>query len=318
MRDIRVSVIMAVYNASKFLDEAINSILKQSYPFFELIIVNDCSTDSSWDIICYYANRDKRIVAINNATNKGRALTRNIALDNAKGEFVAILDADDIAMSDRLAKQVEFLDLNPEIFLIGTGAIRIDEEGNKIGVHIPITDPNKVKERLVLRNCIYHSTVMFRNTEARYREKFPFSQDYDFYLQLLAAGKKLTNISNQLIQYRIFSGAASWTNAAKQRLFAQKAKEFFLQSSSGNSEGYEQFDPDSILKLNLSNSNEKIVLETEIESFFKLSEFENMRKVCRKYFSIYGIMNSFFAIYLLSFGGRCIVDLVRRNIKKVH
>jgi glycosyltransferase involved in cell wall biosynthesis len=318
MTDIRVSVIMAVYNASEFLDEAISSILNQSYPSFELIIVNDCSTDGSWDIILKYANHDKRIVTIKNDENKGRAVTRNIALDSAKGEFVAVLDADDVAMPERLAKQVEFLDLNPEIFLVGTGAIRIDEKGNKIGAHTPITDAIKVGERLVQRNCIYHSTVMYRATEIRYRQKFPLSQDYDFYLQLLTAGKRLTNIPDQLIQYRIFSSAASWTNAAKQRLFAQKAREFYLQSKAGSEGGYDQFDPDSILKLDLTNSNDKLVLETEIEALFKLSEFGKMRKVCRKYFSLYGIRNSFFAMYLLSLGGRGIVDLVRRNMKKVH
>lgn len=318
MTEIRVSVIMAVYNASEFLDVAISSVLNQTYPHFEFILINDHSIDRSAEIIKKYADQDERVVFIDNPKNLGRALTRNIGLDKARGEFIAILDADDVAMPDRLEKQVKFLDQNPDVFLIGSGAVRIDEKGNKIGIHSPITDPDRVGERLEQRNCIYHSTVMYRRTDIRYREKFPFSQDYDFYLQLLAAGKKLTNIPDQLIQYRIFSGAASWTNSAKQRLFAQKAKEFYEENKLGGKAGYDQFDPGSILNLDLTNSNDRLVLETEMEALFKLSEFGKMRTVCKKYFSLYGFKNSFFAMYLLSFGGKRIVDLVRRNMKKVH
>jgi glycosyltransferase involved in cell wall biosynthesis len=318
MMEMRVSVIMAVYNASDFLDDAISSVLSQTYPHFELILINDFSTDCSAQIIQKYLDQDERIVFIDNPKNLGRALTRNIGLERAQGEYIAVLDADDVAMPDRLEKQIMFLDQNPDIFLLGTGAVRIDEKGNKIGIHTPITRPNEVKERLEERNCIYHSTVMYRRNKTRYREKFPLSQDYDFYLQLLASGKKLTNISDQLIQYRIFSGAASWANSAKQRLFAQKAKEFYQEGQTVGKERYDQFNPETILNLDLTNSDERLVLETEIETLFKLSEFVKMRKVCRKYFSSFGIMNSFFAMYLLSFGGRIIVDLVRKNMKKVH
>ncbi|MFN5878425.1 MAG: glycosyltransferase family 2 protein [Flavobacteriales bacterium] len=318
MTDVRVSVIMAVYNASEFLDEAIGSVLGQTFPFFELILINDYSTDNSAEIIRKYSNEDNRIVFLDNAQNLGRALTRNIGLDKARGKYIAILDADDIAMPERLDNQVRFLDTNPDVFLVGSGAIRIDEKGNKIGVHTPIIDKDSVEERLKQRNCIYHSSVMFRRTETRYREKFPYSQDYDYYLQLLAAGKKLTNIPDHLIQYRISSGAASWTNAVKQKLFAQKAKDFYNESLIGLNNGYDEFYPESILNLDLTNSNDKLVLETEIEALFKLSEFRKMRKICRKYFSLFGILNNFCVMYLLSFGGKRIVDLVRKNLKKVH
>ncbi len=312
MNSCRVSVIMAVYNASDFVEEAILSILNQSYSDFELIIVNDCSTDNSLDIIQKYSNIDNRIILINNHQNLGRVRTRNQALKLAKGEFIAILDSDDISMLDRLEVQITFLENHLNIFLVGSGAIKIDKEGLKIGTHNPITNHSKVEKVLKEKNCIYHSTIMFRNEGFFYREKFLLSQDYDFYLQLLVANKRLTNIGNHLIKYRIYSDAASWKHAAKQRLFANKALDFYFNKINKIEEGYDLFDPNSILKLDLINSTDKMILETEIVAFFKISKYKDMREVCLKYFSNYGVFNKYFLIYLLSFFGTKTINLLRR------
>ena len=314
MKNCRVSVIMAVYNASDFVEEAILSIINQSYSDFELIIVNDCSTDNSLDIIQKYCNIDNRIILINNNRNLGRGGTRNEALKIAKGEYIAILDSDDIALSDRLKVQVNFLDEHLKTFLVGSGAIKIDKDGFKIGSHNPIKGHSEVAKVLKEKNCIYHSTIMFRNEGFFYREKFLLSQDYDFYLQLLTANKLLTNIGDYLIKYRIYPDAASWKNAAKQRLFAIKAQVFYYNKINNIEEGYDVFDPDSILKLDLTNSIDKIILETEIIGFFKISKYYDMRRVCKKYFLNFGIFNKYLLIYVLSFFGSKIINLVKRSI----
>jgi glycosyltransferase involved in cell wall biosynthesis len=313
-----VSVIITAYNAEKFIQEAIDSIINQTYSNWELILINDFSSDRTGAFFTEIKKQDSRVKIITNSENLGRAKSRNRGLELAKGEYIAILDADDVSLTDRLEKQVTFLEKNTSIFLVGTGATKINEDGKVIGYHNPICSDIEVKKTLSMRNCIYHSSVMFRKTSVRYREKFPFSQDYDFYLQLLAENKNLTNIPEKLLKYRIVEQAASWSNSAKQRMFAQKAKEFYQESKLTGKSGYNQFDPEKILNLDLTNSNERLVLETEIEALFKLSKFREMRKVCWKLFWLFGVNNIFFVMYLLSFGGKRIVNLVRKSIKKVY
>ena len=110
----KISVLMSVYNADKYLTEAMDSILAQTYPDFEMIVVNDKSTDKSGDILKAFAQKDPRIVILENAQNLGltRSLNRGLAI--AKGEYVARMDADDISAPDRFQKQVAFLDMHPD------------------------------------------------------------------------------------------------------------------------------------------------------------------------------------------------------------
>jgi glycosyltransferase involved in cell wall biosynthesis len=115
-----ISVIMPVYNAAEFLAESIESILNQTFTNFELIILNDKSTDNSLDVISKYQRSDSRIIIINKDINVGPANLRNEGLSIAKGEFVALMDADDIAMPQRFEKQINVLKSNPEIGLCGT------------------------------------------------------------------------------------------------------------------------------------------------------------------------------------------------------
>lgn len=299
-----VSVIITAYNAEKFIREAVDSILDQTYSNWELILINDFSSDRTGAIFTEIKKRDSRVKIITNPANLGRAISRNRGLDLAQGEYIAILDADDVSVGNRLEKQVTFLEKNASVFLVGTGAIKINEEGKVIGYHNPICSDFKVKKLLSKRNCIYHSSVMFRKTSVRYREKFPFSQDYDFYLQLLAENKNLTNIPEKLLKYRIVEQAASWSNTAKQRMFAQKAQEIYLAKINNVSVAYDEFDPDTILTIDFKNSEIKEVMQSEIEALYKLTQFKKMRKICSKYFSLYGVFNIFLIFYLTSFLGK--------------
>ena len=110
-----LTVLMPVYNADKFLDESINSILSQTYSEFELLILDDASTDNSLKIIKAYAKKDKRIKVLVNQKNRGEAKCRNRLLKNSKTEFIAWMDADDISLEDRLQTQIDFLKQNSKI-----------------------------------------------------------------------------------------------------------------------------------------------------------------------------------------------------------
>ncbi len=172
-----------------------------------------------------------------------------------------------------------------------------------------------VEKKLSTENCICHSTVMYRNEKTNfYREKFPYAQDYDFYLYLLSIGKILNNISDTLIKYRIHSEAISWTKSAKQKLFAEKAKEFYYQRLKYGKDEYDKFDPREILEIDVESSTNKIVLESEIRASFKLNNFKRARKFCKRYFKHYGILNKMFVYWLLSFTGERFINLIRRII----
>lgn len=122
---------MPTYNQERHLPEAIQSILTQSFRNFEFVIVDDCSTDNSAEILSFFTAKDKRIRTSRNSRNLGRGASRNIAMQmQPKGEYIAIMDSDDIALPERLGKQVAFLDENPEVVAVGAQVLNVDEVNN--------------------------------------------------------------------------------------------------------------------------------------------------------------------------------------------
>ncbi len=182
----KVSVTMAVYNGASYLREAIDSMLAQSFADFEFIIVDDGSTDSTAEILSGYD--DNRIVALRNAENLGLTRSLNICLRGARGEYVARMDADDIAHPRRLERQVEYLDRHPEVGLLGTWIERIDDQGNSIGVRRLPTGGTFLRWGLLFGTPIAHPSVMFRRELARktgyYDEKLRYAQDHELWVRL--------------------------------------------------------------------------------------------------------------------------------------
>ena len=160
----RISVVMAVFNGERFLSEAIASILSQTFPDFEFIIIDDGSTDPSFEIMQAYAKQDNRIRVIVNGKNLGLANSLNIGIANAKGEFIARMDADDISFPDRLDKQVNFLSTHRDIMILGGSQIIIDQDGNP-GSQISFSiQPSVLRWNMLLGNgmIISHPSVMAR------------------------------------------------------------------------------------------------------------------------------------------------------------
>src|ERR1039458_5312287 len=128
-----VSVIMPVYNGEKFLRTAVDSVLWQTFEDWELVVVDDASTDSTPDILADY--RDPRIRVLRNETNRKPAACANRGLAGASGRYIARLDADDVWLPDRLAVQLRYLEAHPEVTLVGSAAHLIDEAGVRFGLH---------------------------------------------------------------------------------------------------------------------------------------------------------------------------------------
>ncbi|MGF6849410.1 glycosyltransferase involved in cell wall biosynthesis [Chitinophaga sp. W3I9] len=141
---------MAAYNGEAYIEKSIQSVLDQSFTDFELLIVNDGSTDRTFDIVGKFT--DPRIRLVHNDGNKGLTFTRNRGIEEARGQYIAILDCDDIAMPDRLEAQTSFLDSNPEIALCGGQAVTIDESGKQTGNLNVMAGDKNISPELVFHN----------------------------------------------------------------------------------------------------------------------------------------------------------------------
>lgn len=205
-----VSVLMPVYNADKYLKEAINSILNQTFRDFELIVLNDASDDSSKEIILSF--QDPRIRYIENEENKGLAFSRNRLLSEVKGEYIAWLDADDIAYPTRLEEEHRFLEEHTDHAMVASWARIIDSEGKPTGNFIKSYIPNEFLSALLLFvNYFVQSSVMLRSSalpDVHYRQEFPPTEDYELWVRI-AARYPVAILAKTLVDYRIHTSNIS-------------------------------------------------------------------------------------------------------------
>jgi glycosyltransferase involved in cell wall biosynthesis len=188
----KVSVLMPCYNASEFIHESVESILNQVYSDFELILINDGSTDDTLAIGKQYAERDKRIKIISKS-NTGLPDSLNVGLNAAQGEWIARLDADDIAMPYRLQKQMKCIDKSKEIVLVGSGCVAIDRQGNEIGRYkYPGSHFKIVKSMEKMASPFPHSSAFFsRNLVKKiggYCSRFKAGEDIDLWFRISNLG----------------------------------------------------------------------------------------------------------------------------------
>ena len=206
-----VSVLLPVYNAQDYLRESIDSILGQTFADFELIIINDGSTDGSKAIMDSYI--DPRIVIIDQE-NAGLPVSLNRSITKAKGKYLARQDADDVSLPDRLSEQVAYLEAHPDCALLGTWAQIIEKEHltNRELTHP--SENGEIQIKLLFYNCFVHSSVMMRKATLNQcgvypedPEKFP-PEDYDLWLRI-AQVAQVANLPKVLLQYRELPGSIS-------------------------------------------------------------------------------------------------------------
>lgn len=301
---VTISAIMAVYNGEKYLAKSVESILNQTFTDFEFLIINDASNDNSLSIIQKYAKRDSRIKIINNTKNTGLTKSLNRGIRLAKGKYIARQDCDDISTGGRFAEQIKFLQNNHNIALCGTNWDYVDS-GDKIIIKekkLFYTKYEEIKKQLPQKNCFFHSSIMFRNHNIYYREKFYFSQDYDLYLNLLSSGQKIMNIDMPLVMWRINENAVSFMYGNRQKMFAQKAKQMYQLRIAGKDDSYGNFNPQfiddaemspKIIMKNVTETKLRILLENskfnEAGNFFN-EQYKNIKEASwfkKKVFSIF-------------------------------
>ena len=231
----KISVIMSVYNETKEqVEQSIQSILAQTYSDFELIVINDnpkSETVGKW--LKHICAADDRIHLYTNAVNIGLALSMNYAAEQATGEYLARMDADDISEITRFEKQVALLEQG-KYDLICTGYQYIDERGDLVELRSPVelyTDEQLMKQ-IYVKNCIHHPTVMMTaklfEKVGGYRD-FPCAQDYDLWIRMAHAGARFHMIHEPLLCYRIRSGSVTNKKKLQQKLTLEYTRRLYIQ-----------------------------------------------------------------------------------------
>lgn len=230
-----VSIIMAAYNSEKFIGAAIESILEQTFREFELLIIEDASTDGTLKKIQSY--QDPRIRVLKNEHNSGTLYSMRRGVKEARGKYIAVLDSDDIAEPDRIKMQVKVLDARPEVLLCATKIKHlIDGRIEKVR-YLPIQNSRQLKFSLLFGNTIAHSSVMYRKKELQEKkiEYETYSYCHDYHL-ILSVGQisPIYVIDKELVQYRIHRKQK--TSVLSQQKIAREvnsAKEHYIQKIQG-------------------------------------------------------------------------------------
>lgn len=224
-----ISVLMPVYNGQKFIKQTIESLLNQSFSDFELIIIDDGSVDSTYEIISSY--EDERIKYFKNEKNSGIVFSLNRALEIASADYIARIDADDICLKDRLKVQLDFLECNKNVGVCSGSICYIDADGIEgVTVKMP-TSNDECKVKFLFGNPIIHPASMFRRELAikvgGYTVGMEPAEDYDFWLKLLAVSE-IQNVDETLLKYRTHSTNYSMI---KRHEYNQKFTEIFSKKS---------------------------------------------------------------------------------------
>lgn len=222
-----VSVVMPLYNAKQYLVPAIESILSQTLKNFELILINDASTDKTLRIINKFKKKDKRIRVINNRKNLRMAQSLNLGIEAAESDIIARMDQDDIAFPDRLIAQYTFLKKHPKVAVVGNDIILIDEDDEVIGKRTYPTTSKGLKKIMFRYSPFAHPTVMFRKNALKKiggysNDKHP-CEDIDLWFRL---GKRyeFASIPQFLLKYRISLNSGSHHNLTRTEILGLKIK----------------------------------------------------------------------------------------------
>lgn len=211
----RVTVFIPAYNAGAYLGEAIESILGQSFGDFELLIVDDGSIDDTAAVLDQYRH-DPRVRTLKHMTNRGGPATRNQGFIHARGDYLALMDADDYATPGRLARQVAFLDAHPGIDILGCGWTYADEQGgttSQRGRYRLDYTPEEIAAEMLFHCPIHQSTLMLRRHAVsgfRYDADFPVAQDYDLWSRMMAS-HRFAVLPEPMMFYRKHQGQITAT-----------------------------------------------------------------------------------------------------------
>lgn len=239
-RSPRVTVFIPAYNASRYLAETLDSVLTQSFTDFELLVVDDGSTDDTPRVLDEFRRQDSRVRVITNERNKGRPASRNIGLRLARGPYLALMDADDYCVSERLALQVAYLEAHPEVDILSGLWGKVDADGRPLAStdqRMRCLTPRQVSARMLFDCPIHQPTIMARTAvlqQYQYDESFPVAQDHELWARM-SVERRFAVLSDVLLYYRQHETQATASmqriNQARQRIHRRELQALDMKPS---------------------------------------------------------------------------------------
>jgi glycosyltransferase involved in cell wall biosynthesis len=270
MQNPSISVVMVAWNVEHFLAEAIESILGQSFKDFEFIIIDYGSTDNSKTIIASYAARDSRIL-FREIPHCSLPQARNAACQLARGQYMAIMDADDTCPPDRLLSEIDFMERHPDVALLGGAAEWMNASGQTLFVHVNPTGHQEIMSAMVTGCALYHPTALLRKQAftrvGGYRTAFHASHDYDLFLRV-AELYECANLKQVLLKRRIHPHQLSLHKRAQQTLCKLAAQVSAFRRRSGRPDPFnstEEITPEVLAQLGVTYARQ----QSEMASGFR-------------------------------------------------
>lgn len=287
----KISVVMPAYNADRFISETIQSILDQSFNDFELIIIDDGSIDNTGRIIKSF--EDQRIRYIKNPQNIGLAASLNIGIKEARGLYIARMDADDISTNDRLEKQASFLDHNPFVGIVGSSILEIDSKNRPIRILKKPKSHILIKWSSLFSTPMYHPTIMARSDILKshhYDEHLSNSEDYELWSRLLfSTDIHFANFSEPLLNYRIYPESFTQTlNLDKRVLSAHNTIrniDHYMTLSQGEKDLFVRFKQEQ--NISIKNLSKIFFIYIESLASFRMKEHLGIKSTLKLYPKIF-------------------------------
>ena len=232
----QVSILMAVHNEERFLPLTLDALLGQTLQDFELICVDDGSQDQTAHILQEYQQRNAHLRVLTNPTPQGLTISLNKALDQAEGTYIARADADDLYHPERLAKQVTYLEAHPDVVLLSSQRVDIDEHGQplKVQKNSPLTN-TAMRWRMLFDSPCLHSVVMWRaSVNLRYNEAYRVAQDYELWSRMAQKGK-MAALPERLLLRRVHTKSISAKRGGEQAENRDQVSLHMMQQAFGES-----------------------------------------------------------------------------------
>lgn len=310
-----VSVLVGVYNEEKYIEASLQSLLDQTFGDFEVIVVDDCSTDSSVEIVQLFD--DPRVRLLENEENIGLTKSLNRALDAAEGRYVARQDADDLSYPSRLEREVAYLESHEDVALVGTGAYLIDGDG-EIRQERTVLETVSFDD-LVAKNHIIHGSILARTdvfeSVGRYDDLFRYSQDLDMWLRI-AEEHEIRNIPEPLYYFRIHDESVYFSSKENSMLYAQLALARATDSVADDVLHDIHENGIEVYYKHLTDEQRQTFHESLAERYLRYGHLAEAREQCRRAFELDAWSPKARLLYFLSYFGRTPTNIVHETVRR--
>ncbi len=274
-----VSVLIPTYNVSAFIEEAVASIVSQTYKNLEIIIVDDCSTDGTYEMLVNFQKSDNRIKLFRNDKNLRIAATLNFALSVCKGEYIARMDGDDISVPERIEKQVKFMQEHPDIDLVGLHVINIDEGGAEIKRPKFCTSAETCRELVKYSIPVYHFWLAKKEAYEKVGNyRISTVEDYDFLLRMATLKLKFCNHPEYLYKQRIRIGNTATSSGLIQRKYLDYVRQLYNERVN-NVKSEDSFSEEEVIRLRHANKIESMLFNISIGFTYKFGKYNHQNKI---------------------------------------